>query len=691
MNAKFETIIRLLISGNGENPPLTGLEIKEQFRPEEKTQEAVGRNINAAFLIMLCGKTHPSYHEAEKFIEDLQNRGVCKDIVEFYHQGLTHISNEIEACYEENRRFKKDFDCLYEWIITNRNDSTNIEIINKVWGVFFPEGVGLFENKEQNIKSLRGKRGVRITRLNPSPINDPAREILFTSNILLTLPSSSKNSESNLPADLKVQLEEIKKEPQLFWYDHPIQVGVNIEKNEVIYGLKALGRAIAFEKKRGIVEKDLKVRCVLSVSVTHAGLREIAKPCIEDMFKKAGGFNHLHVYVFTESDTVNFVEELFAPAAEYYSGCEVRRALKKTIGVDGRYGRHYSFLKAVSALWQVFLDPRVRGTFKIDLDQVFPQERLVAETGNSAFEHLKTPLWGAEGIDEDEKLVKLGMLAGALVNQEDIARSLFYPDTGFPDESLFGDEWVFLSSLPQALSTEAEMMTRYGDDRLNGRDHCIQRIHVTGGTCGILVDSLRKYRPFTPGFIGRAEDQAYLLSILNPAPGASLRYVHKDGLIMRHDKEAVLKEEISRASLGKLIGDYIRILFFSYYARGLPLQIEKIKDLINPFTGCFVSHIPFTVVYLRLALKGACFFNEGKQKEGCDLLQLGAVRLNSMINELSKSPDILQEKYLIDKHAWDIFYDLLDKMETGIKKNESFALGLKEKAAALIKESEISL
>ena len=691
MKAKFETIIRLLISGNGENPPLTGLEIKEQFHPEEKTQEAVVRNINAAFLIILCGKTHPSYHEAEEFIKDLQNRCVCKDIVEFYYQGLTHISNEIEACYEENRRFKKDFDCLYEWIITNRNDSTDIEAINKVWGVFFPEGVGLFENKEQDIKSLREKRGVRITRLNPSPINDPAREILFTSNILLTLPPSSKNSELNLPGDLKTQLEKIKKEPQLFWYDHPIQVGVDLEKNEAIYGLKALDRAIAFEKKRGIVERDLKIQCVLSVSVTHAGLRKIAKLCIEDMFKKAGGFNHLHVYVFTEFDTIKFVEELFAPAAEHYSGYEARRALKKTIGVDGRYGRHYSFLKAVSAFWQVFLDPRVRGAFKIDLDQVFPQERLVAETGNSAFEHLKTPLWGAEGIDEDENLVKLGMIAGALVNQKDIAYSLFYPDTGFPDKALCGDEWIFLSILPQALSTEAEMMTRYGDDQLNGRDHCIQRIHVTGGTCGILVDSLRKYRPFTPGFIGRAEDQAYLLSILNPEPGASLRYIHKDGLIMRHDKEAVLKEEISQASIGKLIGDYIRILLFSYYARGLPLQIEKIKHLIDPFTGCFVSHIPFTVVYLRLALKGACFFNEGKQKEGRDLLQLGAVRLNSMINELSKSPTLLREKYLIDKYAWDIFYDLLDKMETGIKKNASFALGLKKKAEALIKECEISL
>ena len=31
----------------------------------------------------------------------------------------------------------------------------------------------------------------------------------------------------------------------------------------------------------------------------------------------------------------------------------------RVVGVDGRYGRHYSFLKAVAALWQVAVDPAV--------------------------------------------------------------------------------------------------------------------------------------------------------------------------------------------------------------------------------------------------------------------------------------------------------------------------------------------
>ena len=102
-------------------------------------------------------------------------------------------------------------------------------------------------------------------------------------------------------------------------------------------------------------------------------------------------------------------------------------------------------------------------------------------------------------------------------------------------------------------------MTQRASD---GKIECIQRIHGTGGTNGILVDSLRKHRPFTPSLIGRAEDQSYILSVLMN-PGEKLAYVHKDGLIMRHDKEAFAADAIKAASFGNLIGDYIRTLYFS--------------------------------------------------------------------------------------------------------------------------------
>ena len=59
----------------------------------------------------------------------------------------------------------------------------------------------------------------------------------------------------------------------------------------------------------------------------------------------------------------------------------------------------------------------MRATFKIDLDQVFPQEELLETMGASAFELLCTPLWGAHGRDAQDRSVSLGMIAGALVNE----------------------------------------------------------------------------------------------------------------------------------------------------------------------------------------------------------------------------------------------------------------------------------
>ncbi|HSG06533.1 MAG TPA: hypothetical protein VLB09_09055, partial [Nitrospiria bacterium] len=382
------------------------------------------------------------------------------------------------------------------------------------------------------------------------------------------------------------------------------------------------------------------------------------------------------------------VDEVLVPAAKHYAPEKDHSTLKEVFGTDGEYGRHYSFLKAASALWQVFIDPEIKATFKIDLDQVFPQNELVEETGASAFEHFKTSLWGAEGLDYLGREVELGMLAGALVNQRDIHHGVFTPDVSFPSGISSADERIFFSKMPQALSTEAEMMTRYGEGELDGKTACIQRIHVTGGTNGILVSALRKHRPFTPAFIGRAEDQAYLLSVLFPESGPALRYVHKDGLIMRHDKEAMAGGAIKAAAMGKLVGDYVRILAFSSYARALPWPVDEIKETVDPFTGCFISKIPSTLVYLRCALKAASFFEEGSPEaveKGDEFLDNAVDRLSRAFREEMGEPNPLVEVYRREKEGWNLFYDLLDLIERDLKEDKPFALELKEKAGVIVK------
>jgi hypothetical protein len=563
------------------------------------------------------------------------------------------------------------------------------EVTEHLWSVFFPEANSLRTHWSERSEELRKKRTVAITKLNETPISDPAREILYTSNVLLTLPPASQSLET-LPVseDLKKTLRLAKSEPQLYWYDHPIQIGVAPEKNEVLYGLRGLDDTLEFEGTRGNASSNAKLICLLSVSVTHPSLQTIARRYIEEEFTKAGGLHNIDVYVFSEADTSRLVDEILVPAAIRYLGGADSQELLTVFGVDGEYGRHYSFLKAIAAFWQVVMEPETKATFKIDLDQVFPQKELVQQAGASAFEHFTTPLWGAQGLDSEGRPIELGLIAGALVNESDIGKSLFTPDVGQPNRELFPDEHVFFSMLPQALSTEAEMMTRYNASALDGKKTCIQRVHVTGGTNGILISSLRDHRPFTPSFFGRAEDQAYIFSVY-PNQGVKLAYAHKDGLIMRHDKKAFAQEAIQSAHIGKLLGDYVRILFFSAYGSILDDDISRLKDNFDPFTGCFISKIPATVVYLRFALKAASFFSEGQDEQGLEFISHGAKRIATALEFVQGEDSPLKHQYVTERRGWDLYYDTLSAFENALSENDDFALDLQHKAKLIIGECSV--
>ncbi|MBU1625825.1 hypothetical protein KKB18_00485, partial [bacterium] len=633
MKKKLEKIFKMLIFGEDDINIPVGIDINKQFQPEQLGYKDITRNINSAFLIALSGEEHPLYNYAVNYLDKIKSDNKWCDHVNFYKMGLKFIFEELLERCTEDENFKHKIEELYAWVSNPFNLSDTSNTIKKVQQVFFPEGVGIFDQRDEMCSMLREKRRITITKLNENPIKNPPAELLFTSNVLLTIPPDSENIDDlQINRSMKEQLKQIIDEKQAYWYDHPINIGVNIDQNEVIYGLKGLDEAIEYEIENGYLNLTQKIDILLSLSVTHVGLLNISRDYLEDELKKSSSFSHLNIYIITESEAKKLVKEILIPSAKKYLDKDGVEFLYEIIGVDGMYGKHYSFLKAVSAYWQVMIAPGIKGSFKIDLDQVFPQKELVKYCGSPAFENFKTALWGAEGIDSDENSVELGMIAGSLVNKEDIDKSLFTPDVDFPMEGGIGDELFFHSKLPQALSTEAEMMVRYDGIKFDGAKSCIQRYHVTGGTTGILVDALRKYRPFTPTFIGRAEDQAYIMSVLFKEKQKNLRYLHKFGLIMSHDKETFAQDAIKTASLGKIVGDYLRILLFSSYASALPWSLNRIKGEIDPFTGCFVSRIPFSVVYLRLVFKAASYFSKGKEVDidnGIKLVGLG-------INQISK-------------------------------------------------------
>ena len=660
------------------------LDLTHQFDGERTDKPRIAQSLNAAFLIILAGENHPAASAAMRFLTRTAESPEWREVSEFYLSGLEITHREVNAMCKRDPEFANCLRKVSNWLSNKENLEKKEEVAEQVWSVFFPEANSIKANWNKRLAALRKRRTIRITQLNQAPINDPARQILFTSNVLLTFPPQSKSAdELPLSNELRKKLNLAKKGVQLYWYDHPIQIGVEPDKNEALYGLRGLEDALEFERNRGGHAGDAKLTCLLSVSVTHPTLQTIARPYLEEELSKAGGLRNIDVYVFSEADCHRLLDDILVPAANLFFGRNDSEELLSVFGVDGEYGRHYSFLKAIAGLWQIVMQPEIEATFKIDLDQVFPQKELVEQTAASAFEHFTTPLWGAQGIDSEERPVELGLIAGALVNESDIGKSVFTPDVTFPDGDLLPEEYIFFSRLPQALSTEAEMMTRYNTLDLDGKRTCIQRVHVTGGTNGILISSLRSHRPFTPSFMGRAEDQAYILSVY-PNPGVRLAYAHKDGLIMRHDKEAFAQEAIKSAHIGKLLGDYIRILFFSSYSGVLEDNIAELKNEFDPFTGCFISRIPTTVVYLRFALKAASFFAGGQENQGFEFITDGAKRITTALKFVQGEDSALKHQYEKEGLGWNLYYDTLTAFEEALDQNDDFALDLRNKAKRII-------
>ncbi len=688
MPESLEAIVRYLI-GDRFGPDELPIDAGQWLASDGPAASA------AAFLIVLSGPDHPLADRARAMIEEEPGEAGA-GLVGLLRAGVQAVQAEIAELLLADPEFGSTLEAAASVLAGAEPDRP--AATEAAWSVLYPEATGLLGDVDGSIAALRRRRLVEIEQLNPRPIVDAAREVLFTSNVLLGLPlETSDGRDPEMDPLVAAAVARSRAAGQRYWFDHPIPIGVAPAANELLHGLRGLDAAMRAERA-GPDGRRPRLTCLLSVSVTHVELREVAQRYIEEM---AGvpDLEQVDVLVVTETDVRRLVTEVLEPAHRRFGpaaldpGGETPVELD-VLGVDGEYGRHYSFLKAIAAIWQVLVDPAVRGTFKFDLDQVFPQPELLAETGRTALEHLETPLWGATGRDSNGRPLELGLLAGALVNASDIGRGLFTPDVPLPAGPRRPSDHVFFSPLPQAISTRAEMLERYDTPSPDGVNTALERIHVTGGTSGILVDALRRHRPFTPSFVGRAEDQAYVLSVQGQA-GARLACVHAAGLVMRHDKEAYAGAAIEAAEVGKLVGDDVRILVFSAYARALAERsagsgaggvgptLGSLKALVDPFTGGFISELPVTIVMLRFALRIIEAYVTGQPERGRAYATLGSERLPGMLG-FGAGGAGLRAAIDAERRQWHALYDTLDGLEAALQAGDAEALALRDRARALI-------
>ena len=522
-------------------------------------------------------------------------------IIQFYKENPDNNESCSILEAERNNPILKLFENFFNIDEINISSLSKSNSKDHMWDLFCPEAIEASEDSNALSKKLLEKRKLNNIKESKNLLTNPSKEILFSSNVLITTPLDF--SSQNIPKEIKDEVQEYKNLNQSFWYDHPIPLDASKDENEIIYGLENLDNALAFEVQRNNIDKSDKITLVLSVSVTHQGLEEIALKYIKSITKKYLKLKHIDLFLYDE-DTCNKITSSVFPD---------KHQTNYIMGVNGNYGRHFTFLKYILLLWNKFVDSKIRYSFKIDLDQIFDQEALLKTTGFSIFEIFKNQkYWGGTATDQEGNNVDLGLLAGALVNKKDISQGLFTPDVKRPvNKDLFSklsSKKIFCPEWPQSVSTETELMYKSDD---------IQRVHVTGGTTGITLDSLKKWAPFTPSFINRAEDQAFGISTIQE--NEYLSHCHGKDLIMRHDKHAFATKSIEMSKFGKEIGNLERILLFSYYANEHELGFDKLKHRLWPFTSSFLSKYPELLTGLIFLIDG-CF-------NGGDYVSSGSKRL----------------------------------------------------------------
>lgn len=195
---------------------------------------------------------------------------------------------------------------------------------------------------------------------------------------------------------------------------------------------------------------------------------------------------------------------------------------------------------------------------------------------------------------------------------------------------------------------------------------------------------MRRLRPFSPSFWGRAEDQAFALSMEGLDPAATL---HMPYLVMQHDKDSFAQDAIAAAAVDKLIADHERILTFSAYGREIDPSLDLIGARLAPFTGAFVSRMPVTLAYLRLAVTTLSWAQEGRP-QAARLFRDGTSRLDVMRRFVGPAGDF-QAALAADRQGWDDFYDALDVLEAGLNGASGWAHEARRATRRIIADARI--
>ena len=685
----------------GHKDAIDKIDLTQQF--EAPYSELV--KINAAVLICLCGKDHPLFQGALDYLQmpDVVSDEQKKTYLKFYEI----IQEEFVKRLKSDNALVKVLQDVIRAGDLDRLKAARLEIFNPLAAKTL-----LQFDAEHIVKEMQRQNRLRLIANNENFIADPIKEVLFTANVLVIPPRSESLIPEGLPGWAEKGLKTVMGLPVDWHFDHPMEMATTrdaLDASEFILCLRRLEETfrteIEIEKAawQDHIREGDKVPFYISVSPTHGGMKigSIAREVLKCQYVtavKSGILPELKIvepYLYTQTDVKRLIKDVLVPAAKrYFPKIPVKKieGYLSFFGVEGCYATHYNFLKAFGSLAK-FMNPHIKAVIKIDTDQSFPAERFYRETGSCWLESFTLPTLGALARDQNERKIYLGCFAGSLTNLNELIHKddLFLPDIPIPDgpESIpEGEAGVFYQGLLQSLVTRGEAFPPEVQWRalkiLN--EYPYMRTFVTGGTTGFLIEALERYAPFVDAHVHRAEDQAFLLSVLfDQYDGEILRYVYFPGLHMIHEKESFASESIKIAEPYKKIHDLERIWSFSHLARALceikGWKFEDVRKTLNFFTASFILPFPGLLALTRFVLSVAG--RGGRNREDIIYQKEGVTRLGKIA--------FSQERYYRDTKtrvakqikAWRFYYDLMIRLRQSAENKDSFALALKKMACEI--------
>ena len=230
--------------------------------------------INAAVLICLCGREHPLFQRAWDYLEAPD--AMCGEQKETYLKFYEIIQEEIVKRLESDSALVKLLQDVIRAGDQDRLKAARLEIFNPL------AARTLFQFDAGDIvKDIQRQNRLRLIANNANFIVDPIKEVIFTTNVLVTPPRSESIIPEGLPEWAEKSLKSVIRSPVDWYFDHPMEMATTrdaLHGSEFIFCLRRLEETFRSEIE---IEKDAwkdhiregdKVPLYISISPTHEGM-----------------------------------------------------------------------------------------------------------------------------------------------------------------------------------------------------------------------------------------------------------------------------------------------------------------------------------------------------------------------------------------------------------------------------------